>query len=496
MGLIIGGRYEVIRPLSQGAFGQTFLAQDNHRPGKPACVVKQLIPEVVNELTLKLFNNEAQTLEKLGNHPQIPKFYASFQESEAFYIVQEFIDGQDLSYEIIPGQTLTEKYVVQLLKDVLEVLSFVHRYNIIHRDLKPRNIIRRRDGRLILIDFGGVKQIGSQWYQNRQNSVSVGVGTPGYMPSEQAHHKPRLSSDIYALGMVAIQALTGIKPIQLTEDAKTGEVLWRDQVVVNEGLAAIIEKMTRYDWRQRYPSAMEALEAVTELGRESGFIPPIVMPAALFYQGNNFLQAGQLEEAINCYKQVLLKKPDFDNAWYNRGIALEELGRYSESLASFNQVIQLQIDNSEAWYHRGIALQNIQLYSDALASFEKVIDLKPDHGKAWHEKGVTYSLMQRYAEALATFDRALFFQPQAKTWYEKGAVWRELQHYSDSIACYNKAIQLEPTFADAWYQRGYAFFKLKRYAEAMVCFNKTLQYQPEHSLAFQTRNILISQMRS
>jgi tetratricopeptide (TPR) repeat protein len=90
----------------------------------------------------------------------------------------------------------------------------------------------------------------------------------------------------------------------------------------------------------------------------------------------------------------------------------------------------------------------------------------------------------------------LFFQPQAKTWYEKGVVWRELQRYSESIFCYNKAVQLEPTFADAWYQRGYAFFKLKRYAEAMVCFNKTLQYQSDHSLAFQTRNILISQMRT
>jgi serine/threonine protein kinase len=495
MGLIIGGRYEVIKPLSQGAFGQTFLAQDNHRPGNPTCVVKQLIPQVVNELTLKLFNTEAKALEKLGTHPQIPTFYASFQENQSFYLVQEFVDGHDLSHEIGYGKKQSEAYVIALLKDILEILVFVHGYQIVHRDLKPRNIIRRIDGRLILIDFGGVKQISTQQYQGRQNSISVGIGTPGYMPSEQAHHKPRLSSDIYAIGMIAIQALTGIKPVQLPEDGQTGEVVWRNAVNVSDELAKIIETMTRYDWRQRYPSAVEALEAIQQMQEKIQVLSSTLSTEDLFYQGNGFLQAGKLTEAVDCYKQVLLKKPDFANAWYNRGIALEELARHAEALTSFKQVIQLQSENTEAWYHHGIALRHLQRYTDAIHSFEKTIALQERHSDAWYQKGLTLGQLERHAEAISAFDRSLDCQLQAKTWLAKGDIWRELQRYSEAIACYNKALQLEPHSAEAWYQRGCAFFKLRRFSEAMVSFNRALQYQPDHSLAFQTRNLLISQMR-
>ena len=147
----------------------------------------------------------------------------------------------------------------------MEVLAFVHQNNIIHRDIKPHNIIRRQEGQLVLIDFGGVKQVGTQWLKAKQSSVSIGIGTPGYMPSEQAQNKPRLSSDVYAVGIIAIQALTGLKPTQFPEDAETGEIAWHDQADVRDDLAVIIDKMTRYDWRQRFPSAVVVLGSIKGL---------------------------------------------------------------------------------------------------------------------------------------------------------------------------------------------------------------------------------------
>ena len=122
------------------------------------------------------------------------------------------MDGHDLTQEMTLGQPKSENVVFKLLKDILEVLAVVHQHNIIHRDIKPPNIMRRRkDGKIVLIDFGAVKEIGALAVNAMgQTSLTVAVGSPGYMPSEQAHGKPRLSSDVYAVGMLGIQALTGL----------------------------------------------------------------------------------------------------------------------------------------------------------------------------------------------------------------------------------------------------------------------------------------------
>ena len=266
-GKTLGGRYYIIDFLGGGAFGNTYLSEDRQRPNNPLCVVKQLIPQVVNQITLRLFNSEAKVLEKLGNHDQIPRLYAYFQEDKEFYLVQEFIPGHNLDDEIIPNQQLSENNVIKLLREILEVLDFVHQQNVIHRDLKPNNIRRREDGKIVLIDFGAVKEINSQVSNLpiQTNLSTVSIGTPGYMPSEQSNGKPKLSSDIYAIGMIGIQALTGIFPHQLPENPKTGEIMWRNYTQVSNALANVLDKMIRYDFRQRYQSAVETLADINSL---------------------------------------------------------------------------------------------------------------------------------------------------------------------------------------------------------------------------------------
>ena len=157
-------------------------------------------------------------LGKLGSHDQIPRLLAHIEENQQFYLVQEYIDGQELSEEITPGKQWSEDPTIALLQDILEVLVWVQENKAIHRDLKPANIMRRRDGKIVLIDFGAVKEIGSQ-ILNSQGQVpsTMIIGTPGYMPIEQFNCSPSLCSDIYAVGMIAIQALTGISPTNLGE---------------------------------------------------------------------------------------------------------------------------------------------------------------------------------------------------------------------------------------------------------------------------------------
>nr|WP_293108751.1 SUMF1/EgtB/PvdO family nonheme iron enzyme [Okeania sp. SIO2F4] len=268
-GKILRNHYKIIQLLGSGGFGDTYLAEDLDLPGKPKCVVKHLSPKSsdpeVLAIAQRLFDREANTLYKLGeDSEQIPKLFAHFQEGTEFYLVQEYIEGQDISKELTPGKKLSESYTIALLKGILSALAVAHQNNIIHRDIKPQNLMRRKsDNKIVLIDFGAVKEIGAlTTNQQGATTLTIGVGTPGYMPDEQSNGKPKLSSDIYAVGMVGIKALTGQNPGTFPTDQDTGNIIWRNEAQVSNRLANILDKMVREYFRERYQNATEVLEAL------------------------------------------------------------------------------------------------------------------------------------------------------------------------------------------------------------------------------------------
>lgn len=264
----LAGRYLVVKTLGAGGFGTTYLAQDTQRPGQPACVVKHLKPDSKDEFVLttarRLFASEAEILEKLGKHDQIPALLAYFEENGQFYLVQEFIAGHPLSQEIKRGAPWPQDKVVRMLADVLSTLDFVHQNGVIHRDIKPDNLIRRQsDGKLVLIDFGAVKAIQTpQAAAQQRTGATVAIGTVGYAPAEQAQGKPQFASDIYSLGILAICALTGKEPDQLESDPQTGELVWRTGTTVSHALGTVLDRMVRYQYSRRYANAGEALAAL------------------------------------------------------------------------------------------------------------------------------------------------------------------------------------------------------------------------------------------
>jgi serine/threonine protein kinase len=271
LGQLLDGRYQVLQVLGGGGFGQTYIAQDTRRPGFPKCVVKHLKPVTRSPEFLKtarrLFTSEAETLEQLGNHDQIPRLLAYFEDKQEFFLVQEFIEGHTLKAELFPNQRWTEDQVIQLLHQVLGILQFIHSHNVIHRDIKPDNIIRRQqDGKLVLIDFGAVKQFQTQLLTvTGQTRATIIIGTPGYMSTEQGQGKPRPNSDIYSLGIIGIQSLTGLYPINFEEDPDTGEISWQYQANVSSELASVLSKMVLHHFKQRYQSAAEVLQVLKHL---------------------------------------------------------------------------------------------------------------------------------------------------------------------------------------------------------------------------------------
>lgn len=266
LGRKLRDRYYIFKELGMGGFGQTFLAKDYDFPGQPWCVVKQLKPQVKEPWMLqtarRLFDLEASVLAHIGNHPQIPQLKAHFEEEEQFYLVQEFIEGDLLSKELNTGQVWSLEKAIIFLQDILEVLKFIHENKVIHRDLKPENIIRRKsDQKLVLIDFGSVKKITAIQGEDEEDSeFTVVIGTPAYMPIEQQGGKPSYNSDIYALGKIVIQGLSGIAPKRLADDPQTGELLWRHLVNVDDAFADVLSRMVKWRARDRYQSVQEIID--------------------------------------------------------------------------------------------------------------------------------------------------------------------------------------------------------------------------------------------
>ena len=259
-GQIIRQQYKIIERLGSGESWETYLAKNLLRNNSP-CVVKRLKSDA-SETAKALFDREARVLNNLGKHDRIPYLLAYFDENEYFFLVQEFIDGKSLSQEWVEGKPWRQDRVIGLLREILEILAVVHGGNIVHRELNWGNLMRRRgDRQLVLTNFGAVKQVaaGSQ-------TISI-AGTPGYMPPEQTYGIPRLSSDVYAVGVMGIQALTGLKPGNFRANIDTGNLEWRSktEVLVSRELGEILDRMVRYDFKERYRSAKEALEAVCSL---------------------------------------------------------------------------------------------------------------------------------------------------------------------------------------------------------------------------------------
>jgi eukaryotic-like serine/threonine-protein kinase len=278
-GQTIYGRYKILEELSGGAFGTTYIAEDLgfQTSIKSRCVVKKFSPKDNNpevlEIARRLFNEEALALQQLGRHDQIPQLLAYFEEDRQFYLVLELIEGENLE-QMLARAPFSQEEVTEIVRDVLEALEFVQKKNCIHRDLKPSNLIKRSsDNKIVLIDFGAVKQIGTQVVASAGGVKStVVIGTQGFMAPEQASGHPAFSSDIYSLGIIAIQALTGVLPQSLSF-GPSGELLWRDKLPsgqkYSQKFLAFLDKMVRYHFRERYGSAAEALKALNEASGSS-----------------------------------------------------------------------------------------------------------------------------------------------------------------------------------------------------------------------------------
>ena len=434
LNIILRGHYKIVKHLGGGGFGQTYLAEDIDLPKHSICVVKQLKPTskeaFVLETAKRLFDQEAEILYSLGSHDRIPRLLAHFQEGEEFFLVQEFADGRDLTHEIGKGIRLPESFVIDLLKEVLEILVFVHERGVVHRDIKPANLIRRKaDRKIVLIDFGAVKEIGSLAVDSQGNTnLTIAIGSPGYMPTEQINGKPRFSSDIYAVGMMCIQAITGAEPRRFAEHPETAELIWHDRIpqdIYSSQFLELLDKMVRYDFRQRYQTAQDVLEAIALLPINISELQTIVnqetqqqaIASTIVQQNKPNLPWVKLAIGGGCAvivstiaAIVIFYKPPIANQAANNSTKPTSSAVLSPSPSVLTTISPTKsaedtyIEASKFYYRNG-------KYPEALTNIDQALKLDSNNAATWDRKGMTLEKLGRYKEAYDAYNKAIEIKP-------------------------------------------------------------------------------------
>jgi tetratricopeptide (TPR) repeat protein len=553
IGQLLDRRYRIIKVLGSGSFGQTYLAADLRRPGMPKCVVKQLVQvreEVDGSQTAeRLFKQEAETLEKLGNHDNIPRLLAYFEENGQLYLVKEYVNGQPLTDEIVPGQPLDEPEVAAIVYRVLEILEFIHSEDVIHRDIKPENLIRRsEDNDIVLIDFGSVKEL-SQQIAGENRNRTIAAGTPVYMPVEQFQGNPQFNSDIYALGAIAVQALTGVSANNLPKlQDRDGVMQWRDRASnISDEFAAIIDRMVAYSSGQRYQSAREVLDdldpvmayyvvgdedeeplesvidpeapppkplwklvqekvqrAHKRVPRMAGFVLlallatlgvvwfwqyPSAGRAQAFYQrGLQKIEEGDEPGALLDFDRAIDLNPGDANAYYKRANVHFDMGNYEMALADYSTAIELNPNYSDAYFNRGLAHTDMGNLQAAITDFSSVLQLNPNDPDAYYHRGLASHDVDDFQSSIQDYTQAILLDAENPYPYiSRGLAHSALGDKQKAIADYTQAIRVAPDEPDAYYSRGRALSALGNYKGALEDYSKTIELDPENVEAYTNR---------
>ncbi|WP_318560242.1 tetratricopeptide repeat protein [Brasilonema octagenarum] len=531
----MGGRYKIVREIARGGFGITYLAEDTQASNSP-CVIKKLDPQNADIETAKiLFKREANALfHLLQQNQQIPKYFDYFEEEESYYLVQEYIEGKSLQ-NLLDNKWPRDR-VITFIREILEILRYLHRINIIHRDVKPSNImLRKEDSKFVLIDFGAVKQLDPRYPSPQQQlyTTQTMIGTPGYAPREQLAGKPGYNSDIYGLGMTAIQLLTGIHPKHLRRDIQD-QIIWSDEFNVDHLLASILTKMVDSNPDERYQYVDEIfrdLEQITVVNEhinyndfttnteiessqlseftarpyESGslfklwyllialgaagiilivieLINPFIRPLYYLHQGDTFLNLRQPEKANNEFQKVTDIQPYSAEGWRGRGDALLSSGRLLGALGYYEKALNIQPNYIKALNNKGKVLSKLGRYQEALDAHEKVLRQNENDVDAWSGKGVAYFGLGKKKEAKDAFEKMKQIRPDIPyAWQEIGFAIEIVEgpnaakpYFEEALGAFEAFLKQHPQDPIAWTDQGFILQKLIRPQDALVSYQKAL----------------------
>ena len=498
---------------------------------------RQIDPSLLDSIAEQIMG-ELANLAKVDHGNQIPKIIEYFIEQKNLYLVQEYVQGDDLNQIIKRNFILSEEEVINLLIETLELLANIHKQQIIHGNIQPSSLIKRRhDGKICLVNFGLIQEIVN----------SLPDSKAGYIPPEQIAGRSIFASDIYALGMTAIHVLTGVAPQNLDKNTRTGAILWHRKARITPSFAKVLDKMIRLDKKKRYQSAATVIKDLKKIKHKSKFkgwykyLIAIPILFGLIYIGlvqwaqraailefsyaDIQLEAKQYQQAVDYYESGLKKLPTnarqvrhFEQVWLKKAQALIRLKRYDEALETCDVALKHH-QSYKLWNCKALALDSLRQYELAIAAYNNAIKLDPDYLWAWNNRGEAYAELGQIDEAVVDFNKAieldqaksfvplnnlgkLFYEQrdyeQSIEYYQQaikikedylpaivglGNAQKNLGNYSDALESYNKAISVNNDTPEAWYGKGLVEESLRQYSLAQQSYQKAFSLKPDWETA-------------
>ena len=555
IGQIVDKRYCIIKPISSNILGQTYLAGDTHRPGSPQCLVRKIQlnnfqPEN-REIILSLFQQKVEKIDSLSKHDQLPNLLAYFHEENNIYLVEDYILGLSIAEELAIGKPLLETEVVNILEEVLEILVFIHNQGEIHGQITPSNLIRRAyDQKFVLIRLGLEREIKTILELEKQSSQSNNSNSNNnsdsslYISSEQSQGNLHPNIDIYALGMIALRALTGLSPQDLLQQQQhhknSGLVMpWHHLLVCSPVLADIINKMVNSQVRQGYHSASEILaelkklrifirnkidakkdEIITQLEEIEFLLPPFEpdtnsVEQLLDNQNKqvdiNHQKSVQPNQQLLPIQKQQQKKVKFafmgllliiiiaglvtTYLWQKKLTKVELLYSQAQDLAKKNdqkgaiakyiQAININPKNPDIYYKRGNFYYQQKKYQHAIADYTTAIKIKSNYKYAYYNRALSYYELGNYVEAITDLTQTLRLNPNDFEAYKKrGLIYYKIEDYKNSIQDYSHSIRLNPKDSDAYINRGRAIAATGDQNSAISDYTQALKINPNEQVYY------------
>lgn len=461
-----GGSYRIISRINCGTFGCVYRAQHTIFDNAPIVAIKLIHTPMMSPEEREVSLREARLLNILKHKHILPIIQAGV-EHDILHIVMEYAEGGSLQDHLQRqnGRPLPQEEAFRILKQVGAALHYAHQQHIVHRDLKPDNILFNARGEALLADFGiaaillsGTERLGRG-------------GTPAYMAPEQFEGWVSPKNDQYALGCIAYELLTGRKPFKVK--GVTLENLWYQHAKVapitpkqyNQQLAdavaqAILTALKK-ERTARYKDIATFLEALSSQKTARQW----------FDEGNAFFAAHKYEEAVKAYDEAIRLQPTFNDAFTNRGAALNKLGKNDEALQAQDTSIQLSADDAIAHYNRGNVLKNMGRNIEAIAAYQMAIQLKPKYVEAYINMGNALAKQKEYQRAAQAFLKATELKPDDPlAYYNLGNVQLALENYEKAVHAYKTAILLKPDYAIAYHNKGIALDEMGKSSEAQQAY--------------------------
>jgi len=339
------GRYHIVKELGHGSFGRVYLAQDTKLGNRPVAL-KVLYPQqLVNPDTIKLFRREAGITAKL-DHPHIVKVYDAGDIGGTRFIAMQYVPGRSLKEVIEEEGPQPLERVAEWLEQIASALDYAHGEGVLHRDIKPSNILLDREGRAMVTDFGLARAVEVSGGSISSRDKEIMTGTAKYMAPEQAKGRPVPQSDIYSLGVVLYELLTGKVPFEGDDPFSIAFLHVTEEPVpprehrpdLPEPVETIVLRAMAKAPEQRYQNGRAFSEAFMQAilqfkeGVEEPPVPEIDLQQArlaqLYEQGKEHLSAEQWGAAEKAFAEILAQ----DHAFRDAAVLLEK-ARHKRTLA-------------------------------------------------------------------------------------------------------------------------------------------------------------------